>query len=286
MKIRQSSLFQPKSKLTYASPDDPLTKRIVIEAIERATGRPKLEKLYREVQDMQPSPMQIWEMVLAKLAIRLNYDEAQLAKIPKLGPLVFIANHPFGVVDGLILGALASRVRSKFFVLVNEVLCRDETLNEFLLPIDFRETREAMRTNIETKQKTLKRLEAGEALAIFPAGGVSTAPRKFWKEAEDLEWKRFVAQVIQKTEATVVPIYVHGRNSHLFQVASQISLSLRLSLLLNEVRNKIGREISLSIGDPIAYHQIAHLKDRQALLDYLRKVTFELGESTASSNIQ
>ena len=286
MRIRQSNLFQPKSRLTYASPDDPLTKRLVIEAIERATGRPKLERLYREVQTIASSPVDIWDTVLAKLAIRLDYDEQQLAKIPKLGPLVFIANHPFGVVDGLILGTLLSRVRSEFFVLVNEVLCRDETMNEFLLPIDFRETREAMRTNIATKQETLRRLHEGQALGIFPAGGVSTAPRKFWKAAEDLEWKRFVAKVIQQTEATVVPIYVHGRNSRLFQMASQVSLSLRLSLLLNEVRNKIGREISLSIGDPIAYQQIAHLKDRQALLDHLREVTFGLADATTSSNTQ
>lgn len=286
MKIRQSNLFQPKSIFTYASPDDPLTKRLVIEAIERATGRPKIERIYQDIKSNALSPVLIWETMLLKLCIRLDYDEAQLAKIPKLGPLVFIANHPFGVVDGLILGALLSRIRSEFFVLVNEVLCRDETMNEFLLPIDFRENREAIRTNIATKQETLRRLHEGQALGIFPAGGVSTAPRKFWKAAEDLEWKRFVAKVIQQTEATVVPIFVHGQNSRLFQMASQISLSLRLSLLLNEVRNKIGREINLSIGDPIAYRQIAHLKDRQALLDYLREVTFSLENTTASSNTQ
>jgi putative hemolysin len=95
-------------------------------------------------------------------------------------------------------------------------------------------------------------------------------------KAQDLEWKRFTAKVIQQTQATVVPIYVHGQNSRLFQLASRIHLQLRLSLLLHEIRNKIGKTVRVTIGDPIAYETLSQAADRNGMLTYLRKVTFNL----------
>lgn len=265
-----------RARLSYSNPNDPLLRKMVIGAIELATGRVRLEKLYNEVRQMRLKPADLWGAALQKLDVKLNFDAAQLAKIPSEGPVVFISNHPFGVVDGLILGHLVSRVREKFAILVNEVICKEEQLNDFLLPIDFRETKEALQTNLRSRQETMERLKRGEALAIFPAGGVSTSPKLFGK-AEDLEWKRFTVKVIQQTKATVIPIYVHGQNSRLFQMASHISLQLRLSLLLNEIRNKMHKTVRITIGDPIAYDALSQATDRQNMLDYLRKVTFDLG---------
>ena len=266
---------KPKSKLTYSDENDPAVKRLVIESIEILSGRKKLERLYKEVEQTGLKGGALWHEILAKLEIHIQFNEEQLNKIPREGPLIFIANHPFGVVDGLIMGAMAAKVRPNFFVLANEALCKEELLNDHLLPIDFRETKEAMRTNIETRAKTFQQLADGDILIIFPAGGVSTAPKVIGK-AVDLEWKRFVIKVIQKTRATVVPIFFYGQNSRLFHLASKINDNLRLSLLLNEVRNKIGKDIHLQIGDPIPYEQIAPIKDRQKLLDHLRMVTHEL----------
>lgn len=265
----------PKVRLSYSSVDDPLVKRLLIGTIEHATGRKRLERVYSEIKAHKPSSSELWDLMLEKLELYPSYDQAQLEMIPKEGPIIFVANHPFGVVDGVVLGYLASRVRSKFCVLVNEVLCREELLQPYFLPIDFRDTRAAKETNINTRNETLHRLQAGEALAIFPAGGVATSP-KLWGKAEDLDWKRFVIKMILKTKATVIPIFVHGQNSRLFQVASHVSMNLRLSLLLHEVTNKMGRQIYLDIGDPIPFEQLSNIKDRQELLDHLRAVTFEL----------
>ena len=276
-KRRTQTKVPNKYRLSYTDATDPKVKRLFMESIEKLLGRKKLEKLYQEVDQLGLRGGALWQEILAKLQINICFEQAQLDKIPKEGPLVFIANHPFGVVDGLIMGAMASKVRPNFFVLANEALCKEKLLNEHLLPIDFRSTKEAMQTNIETRKKTFDKLEAGDILIIFPAGGVSTAPKVLGK-AIDLEWKRFVIKVIQKTKATVIPIYFYGQNSRLFHLASYINENLRLSLLLNEVRNKIGKDIFLDIGNPIPYEQIAHFKDRQLLLDHLRRVTHELGE--------
>jgi putative hemolysin len=269
-------LYLP-STLSYANPDDPAWLKFLIDTLEVATGRNTLERKYRDIRERDPAPEDAWTMILDSLEITRRYDAERLAQTPSDGPVVFISNHPFGVVDGLILGELVNKVRPEFFVLVNEVLTREPLFRKHLLPVDFRETREAMRTNIQTRQLAIERLQKGEAMAIFPAGGVATA-RSIFGPAEDLDWKRFVAKLITQSRATVMPLYFHGQNSRLFQWASQVHLNFRLGLLLNEVRNKIGRTLSVSIGDPIHWEDMAPYTKRQELLNYLRRKTLEVGQ--------
>ena len=272
-----------KARLTYASEDDPLLKKLVINSIEFATGRKKLEKLYTQVRAEKPAPDRVWESVLSKLEVTVEFDENKLKNIPKEGPLVLIANHPFGVVDGLIFGYLISKVRKDFHVLVNEVLYREEILRQFLLPIDFRTTREALQVNISSRNRALEELRAGGAIAIFPAGGVATSPKPLKGKAEDLEWKKFVLKLIKQQGTQVVPLFFHGQNSRLFQLVSHINMNLRLSLLLNEVRNKMGRQIKVEVGSPIPPELLRSKKDSSELLLLLRKKTYELAQFEESS---
>ncbi len=262
--------------LTYISKEDPLLKKCCISALELATGRKRLLRMYNEILEDNPSEGARWMASVKKLEVSLKYSEEQLAKTPSSGPVVFIANHPFGVLDGLAFGALIEKVRPNFLFPVNSVLCKTEALNNFLLPIDFAASREAMRTNIETKKIILEHLKKDGTLAIFPSGGVATARGLFGK-VEDLEWKRFVAKVIQQSRATVIPMFFNGRNSRLFQIVSQFSETLRLGLLLHELNNKIGKELEIVIGDPIHFEQLEAFKDRQQMLDFLKVKTFELG---------
>ena len=262
-------------RVSYASPHDPPAKRLLINTLELATGRKKIQKYYREIVANGYEKTALWEQAIQKLAVNLHFEEDQLQKLPASGPLVVIANHPFGIVDGLILGYLISRIRTDFFVMVNEVLTHQNPLADALLPIDFRDNKKAMLTNIQSRKKALEKLREGQALAIFPAGGVATAP-VLWGKAQDLSWKLFVAKAIQQSGATVFPIYFHGQNSRLFQVASRLSLSLRLGLFLHEAKNKIGQDIFIEIGDPVSYQTLQKIKNRKALLDYLRAMTFSL----------
>ena len=262
-------------RLTYVSEGDPFLKRLCINAIELLTGRRRLEHLYNEIKAEAQKPVEIWPIAVEKLGVDLLYSKKQLRKIPDKGPIVFIANHPFGVLDGLALGALVQQVRERFLFPVNSVLCQDEELNQFLLPIDFAPTKEAMKVNILTKQKILSHLSDNGALAIFPAGGVATATGVFGK-VEDLDWKRFVAKVICQSKATVVPVYFYGQNSFLFQLVSQFSLTIRLALLLNELNNKRNKPLRIEIGDPLPFETLELFKDRQKLLDFLKEKTFSL----------
>jgi putative hemolysin len=261
--------------LSYVSADDGLLRRWLIGGLEVLTGRRRLERLYRQIQAMDIAPTQIWGEALRLLHIDFALEAAALAAVPREGPLVIIANHPFGVVDGLVLGHLASLLRPRFHFLVNSLLVRqDPRLAHFLLPIDFADTKDALATNLASRQASIARMQQGEALVIFPAGGVATAPRGFGV-AEELEWKRFVAKMVQQAQATVLPVHFHGQNSRLFHLASRVSMQLRLGLLLHEINNKRGHTLQVDVRAAIPWETMRSLRDRQALLTYLQDAVFD-----------
>jgi putative hemolysin len=120
-------------------------------------------------------------------------------------------------------------------------------------------------------------LDKGGAVIVFPAGAVSTAPDRLGRRpAIDSRWQPFVAQLIQRSKATVAPIWFGGQNSRLFQIASHISQTLRISLIFREVKTRIGASLTVAIGAPIPFEDIADVKDRQALADILMARTYAL----------
>jgi putative hemolysin len=264
-------------QFTYASPEDSWLKRWVITTVEKLTGSKHLQKIYDELHEETPNPFDVWENALGKLNIKLDFEASQLDKVPKEGPLIFVANHPFGVVDGAILLHLVTRVRKDYFLLINEVLSHEPIMEGHLLPVDFRGDERALQTNLRTKEQTTERLREGEALAIFPSGAVATS-LKLFGPVEEFPWRRFICTRIHETQCTVVPVYFHGQNSRLFQFVSKISMNLRLGLLLYEVMNKRNSTIKLAVGDPIHYDQMSKYPDRQDLIDFLKARTMSLGQ--------
>lgn len=254
-------MVKGKKKLTYSSDNDKKVKRLIIRSIEKLSGQPKLERMYNEVLALNPSTEEIWSILVERLQLKLDFDQSAFDAIPQKEPLIFIANHPFGVVDGIVFGHMVKQKRKEFKFLVNSVLCREEVLNHYFLPIDFASTKEAIKTNIKTRKAALKCIANGESIVIFPSGGVATSKRPF-KKAEELEWKKFILKLIRQSKATVIPFYFHGQNSPLFQFISQVSMDFRISMLLNEVRNKVGKTLKFSIGKPITYEEMqAHKGD-------------------------
>jgi putative hemolysin len=168
-------------------------------------------------------------------------------------------------------------MRADFKVLTHSALCRVAEVQPYLLPIDFAATSAATATNLRSRAEALSWLCNGGVLVVFPGGAVSTSQHPLARRAIDPEWKLFTAKAIKRAQATVVPIFFEGQNSRLFQVASHISLTLRLSLLLNEVRNKIGSVVAVRVGAPVAYAELRHIADHRALADHIRRATYDLG---------
>jgi putative hemolysin len=262
---------------SYATADDPPVKRGLIRLVERATGQPRLKRLYLENQRHPRAGESFFAAAVRKLDIDVRYEAQALARLPASGPLVIVANHPYGVLDGIVISWLVEKIRRDFVVLTNAVLMRAPEIREHILPIDFAGTPEATQTNIESRAAARAHLERGGAVVVFPAGGVSTAPDRLGRRpAVDARWQPFIAALIQRSRATVAPIWFGGQNSRLFQIASHVSLTLRLSLIFHEVKARIGTALPVVIGAPVAFAEIAGLRDRQALADHLHDLTYAL----------
>ena len=262
---------------SYADPSDPPVKRGLIRLVERATGQPQLKRMYLENQRNPRAGESFFAAAVRKLDLDVRYDAEALARIPKTGPVVIVANHPYGVLDGIVISWLIEKVRRDFVVLTNAVLMRAPEVRGHVLPIDFSGAKEATQTNLESRAAARAQLERGGVVVVFPAGAVSTAPDYFGRRpAIDGRWQPFVAQLIQRARATVVPLWFGGQNSRLFQIASHVSYSLRISLIFHEVKARSGTMLPVVIGAPIPFAALAASRDRQALADHLRAVAYAL----------
>jgi putative hemolysin len=259
---------------SYAAPEDAPLKRCIIRLIERMTGQPRLKRIYLQYRQDRGAA-NFWEEALSRLRLRLAFDPAALAQWPATGPLVIVCNHPFGVIDGVAICAVTARIRSDFRILTNAVLTKAEEIRGHLLPVDFAETREALRTNLQSRALARAHLAAGGCLIVFPAGGVSTTPSLWHSKAVDAEWKSFTGRLILGAKAPVAPLYFKGQNSRLFQIASHLHQTLRLSLLFKEVHDRMGSDIHMRPGPVIAFEEIAHLTPA-ALMAELRARTYGL----------
>lgn len=257
-------------EFSYASEAHSLPRQLAIRAVELCTGQPYLKRLYRAYQAEQLPHEDFWHEVIARLDLDIDLSGADMAEIPKTGPLVVVANHPYGVLDGIVICWLVTQIRSDFKILINNVLCRAPEMAGHVLPVDFDETPEALQTNLSSRKQAKEHLDGGGALIIFPSGAISTTPRFFARQAEEIAWAPLVGQLIRKTRAQVLPIYFEGQNSLLFQMASHVSDAMRAALIFHEVRRRVGSRFRGVIGAPLPYTALApHLPPRN-LAQYLQ----------------
>lgn len=265
---------------SYAALSDPRLKRWLIRLIEKISGQPKLKRLYLDYR-RGPRTENFWSAAVRALGVDVQFDAQALYALPRSGPLVVVANHPYGVLDGIVISWLVNQLRNDFVVLTNAVLLRAPEVRDFVLPIDFAGTKEALATNVKSRAAARAQLDRGGAVIVFPAGGVSTTPDALGlRPAVDARWQPFVAQLIQRSKASVAPIWFAGQNSWAFQVASHISLTLRLALIFHEVRHRMGKAMPVAIGAPVAFDALAAFTDRQSLADWLSARTYALASQS------
>jgi putative hemolysin len=275
----------PIANFSYATDEDPKVRRMLIRAIESMSGQPYLKSLYDEHRANPIPGESFWAAAIRMLELKVVWNHEALAHLPRTGPLAVVANHPFGVLDGLVISYLISHLRNDFVVLTNSVLYQAQEIRPHLLPVDFSETKEALETNLKSRAAAKAHLMKGGCLVVFPAGGASTAPKPWSRQAIDAEWKTLTARLIVAAKAPVAPIYFAGQNSRLFQIASHISMTLRLSLFFKEVYDKIGSEIHVRIGKLIPYSELDGL-DRKAFMEHLRKATYALGHGLPQGKVR
>lgn len=263
-------------ELSYANERDPKLKRWFIRSIEGLSGRDRFTRLYEIWRnDIVGKTDRVFGKMLDLIDVDLKVEGTwPPANIPE-GPIVIVANHPFGIGDGIAVLALAEQLGRPFRVLINNELLKVPEMAPYSLPVSFEETKEAMAINMQTRHEALRLLKEGVTVVIFPAGGVATAKKGFGR-AEDLPWKMFPAKLIQAAKANVVPVFFEGQNGRLFHLASRISLTLRISLLIREFRRLSGSTIRARVGVMIPWEELSTHADRKDLLARLFGAVFSM----------
>ncbi len=262
--------------ISYASSAATRAGQAVIRLVENVTGRPRLIRRAAGYEAEVAAGRDFWEVMVARYGLRLEVFDGALEVIPRDGPLVVIANHPFGILDGLVLGHILARTRGDFRILAHRVFRRAEALDRVILPLSFDETKEAQRLNVVTRAAALRYLADGGAIGIFPGGTVATAPKPFGQPLDPV-WRGFTAKLVARSRATVVPIYFDGHNSRLFQVASHLNYTLRMALLIREFGARVDAPVRLAVGAAMPPQTLAPLAgDPKAMMDFLRAATYRL----------
>lgn len=274
-KIR-SSARQIAREISYAHSAQTRSGRLVIRMIENTTGRLKLIRRARGYEQEVAGGRSFWSVIAERYGLSLEIIGGALSNIPRDKSVVLIANHPYGILDGLMMGHILAETRGDFRILAHQVFGKSEDLNRIILPIDFAETKEALRTNLETRKTALSYLGQGGAIGIFPGGTVSTGATPFARPM-DPGWRSFSARMIAKSDAVVVPVYFDGHTSRLFQIASHLHATLRMGLLIKEFHKRVDTPVRVVIGEAIGRDKLDPLTgDAKGMMDFLRKATYEL----------
>ncbi|KGB80965.1 MAG: lysophospholipid acyltransferase family protein [Pseudomonadota bacterium] len=240
-----------KRRLSYANTFTNPWKANTIRTMEWLTGKLTLLRLIRRFEAMgAPHGQAFWKQALEVMGIAINTPPEQIARIPAEGPLVVVANHPHGLVDGMLLAELVGRVRTDYKILTRSLLTGVQEVDQFMIPVPFLHEEDALQKNLQMRQRAMDLLNAGGVIILFPSGVVATADTPFGPAIE-AEWNPFTAKMIQRSGARVVPIYFPGQNSRLYQIANRLSPTLRQGLLLYEVVHALNRPQAPVVGDVI-----------------------------------
>ncbi|MCZ4309063.1 lysophospholipid acyltransferase family protein [Vibrio atlanticus] len=249
--------------------------------VEWATGLSKLDKLYQDRPD-ELSSFEFMHHTLSALNIDYSVSAGATDNIPEEGPVVIVANHPLGAIEGVILADLVGSVRKDVKVLANELLKRLPELDDLFIGVDVFNSKESKRTNAKAIRDANRHLADGGLLIVFPAGEVSSY-RKGAKTLTDIEWSKSVAKFVKRHQATTVPIFINGKNSELFYQAGRVHPLLRTALLGRELLNKRATTISISIGSSIPYSEIKSFEQEMDIVNYLRLNTYLMSQQDSPS---
>ena len=254
--------------------------RLLGPTVETALGLRGFDEVYQESarlfrQHPQHPKVFAWFDSVAKAhGTREEVDLPAEFEFPKQGPLIIVANHPFGIIDPIMLARWAAQFRPDLKVMTNSLMLAMKELKDHVIPVNPFGGDDAAKKNLTPMKEAIRLLRGGGTLIIFPAGEV--ASYKPGRGIDEPAWSNHVGSLVRRTQATVLPVYFPGSNSTLFHAAGLIHPRLRTGLLLREFCNREGTAVPMSVGHPIPYSRLKKFEDDESLTRYLRIHTFVL----------
>ena len=263
-------------KVSYANSAKSRLGKTFITCLENATGRSTvLSRLPNLPTDIH-SAQNFWHSIMEGYGVTIDIMQGELENIPVDQPLIVVANHPYGILDGLVMGSILAKSRANFKIVANDIFNKAYEIKDKILPISFKNNRDAISLNLQTRKNALTHLSHGGAIGIFPGGTVSTSSKLF-SQPVDPVWRSFTAKMIFKSNALVVPIFFDGNTSRIFQLASHLHPTIRAGLLLREFKLRLNKPVRIVIGKPIPRCRLDLFKnDSRNIMDFLRLETYKL----------
>jgi len=257
---------------------DPLQKKLfsmVKGPIEHFLAFPRLNQAYADIARM-PDRRPFTEKVLEKLNITYDLAEQDLSRltIPS-GPVIVVANHPFGGIEGIILASILRSLRCDVKFMANYLLNAIPEMRDMLIVVDPFKRESSVRENIKPIRECIQWVRNGGMLVVFPAGEVSHLNIQK-STITDPAWSPSIARIILKTSAPVLPVFFQGANSVAFHMAGIVHPLLRTAMLPSELLNKGRKNVQVRIGDVIPFDKLKNLKQDTLLIEYLRFRTYIL----------
>ncbi|GEP42265.1 lysophospholipid acyltransferase family protein [Brevifollis gellanilyticus] len=251
--------------------------------VERALGLRNLDNHYqagqRHYHSLPPEEQTcgaFFDGVVSSVGARCEVNEPGGFEFPKTGPLVIIANHPFGILDPCLLAQYVGKHRRDLKVMTNSLLGAMPEVSEHAILVNPFGGKEAVKENLAGMKAALIHLKKGGALLIFPSGEV--AAYKPGKGIEEAPWTSHVGSLVRRTQSSVLPVFFPGSNSTLFQAAGVLHPRLRTGLLLREFNRQNGSDVEMIVGSTIPFGKLRKFEDDEALTKYLRLHTLVLEE--------
>lgn len=267
-----------KRKLSYAGTFTNPWKANAIRIVEWLTGKMILLRSIREFERIGPATGQkFWKQAFGLMGIELKTPREQIAHIPATGPVIIVANHPHGMVDGMVLAELVGSVRDDYKILTRSLLTGVTEIAQYMLPVPFPHEEDSFKKSLEMRKEAMNHLANGGVIILFPSGAVAASETWFGPAIEG-DWNPFTAKMITRSKAAVIPICFQGQNSRAYQIANKISVTLRQGLLLHEVAHSFDKPQAPVIGEPIPAEEIAERsKNQSEFMAWLREHTLNLG---------
>ena len=265
-------------RLSYAGTFPNPVKAGAIRTIEWLTAKVTLLRLIRDFERSgAPFGSPFLPKAIRQMGISIDTPADEVARIPATGPLVVVANHPHGLVDGMVMAELVNRVRPDFKILTRSLLTGIPEVAEFMIPVPFPHEDNSRELGLQMRAKTMEHLKQGGVIIVFPAGKVACSETLFGPAIE-AEWNVFTHKMIQRSGATIVPIHFTGRNSRTYQIANRLSATLRQGLLLYEIKRALFKPQRPFIGAPIAATELDKWEGNpRGFLAWLRQHVLDLG---------
>jgi putative hemolysin len=223
-----------------------------------------------------PSSRAWFSSGLKELGARYEVDWPANFNLPAEGPLIVVSNHPFGILDPVILADLVSAFRPYVRFMTNYLLGTMEEMRPWIIAVDPFDGEHSAQRNLAPMKEALRFLRQGGALAIFPSGEV--AHYKMGRGVEESPWSPHVGALVRRTKATVLPVYFEGHNSPLFHAAGMLHPLARTGLIFRELFQRCKEPVQVKVGQPIPFSRLKKFEDDESLTRYLRLHTFIMSQ--------